>query len=88
MQVLPGIETPGVSPDIFIDVADENNQYAGYVFTGWYKSEAGAESSDVQDKIEKVSYASGDLTVYAGIAEEPNHDVSENDPINAVSGNE
>ena len=89
--VLPGIETPGVSPDIFIDVADENNQYAGYVFTGWYKSKAGAESSDAQDKIEKVPGDSGDngnFTVYAGIAEEPNHDVSENDPINAVSGNE
>ena len=86
--VLPGIETPGVSPDIFIDVADENNQYAGYVFTGWYKSEAGAENSDAQDKIEKVRYDSASLTVYAGIAEEPNHDVSENDPINAVSGNE
>ncbi len=86
--VLPGIETPDVTPDIFIDVADENNQYAGYVFTGWYKSKAGAESSDAQDKIEKVPDGSGNLTVYAGIAEEPNHDVSENDPINAVSGNE
>ena len=86
--VLPGIETPGVSPDIFIDVADGNNRYAGYVFTGWYKSKAGAESSDAQDKIEKAPYGSGNLTVYAGIAEEPNHDVSENDPVNAVSGNE
>ena len=87
-NVLPGIETPDVTPDIFIDVADENNQYAGYVFTGWYKSEAGAGSSDAQDKIEKVPDGTGNLTVYAGIAEEPNHDVSENDPINAVSGNE
>ena len=86
--VLPGIETPGVSPDIFIDVADGNNRYAGYVFTGWYKSKAGAESSDAQDKIEKAPYGSGNLTVYAGIAEEPNHDVSGSDPVNAVSGNE
>lgn len=85
---LPGIEKPGVASDIIIDVADENGSYAGYYFSGWYKSETGAQNNNQQDLIEEVPDDALLLTVYAGITEEPSHDVSENDPGSPVSGND
>jgi hypothetical protein len=85
---LPGIEKPGVASDIFIDVSDENGSYAGYYFSGWYKSETGAQNNNQQDLIEEVPDDALSLTVYAGITEEPSHDVSENDPGSPVSGND
>lgn len=85
---LPGIEKPGVASDIIIDVSDENGSYAGYYFSGWYKSETGAQNNNQQDLIEEVPDDALELTVYAGITEEPSHDVSENDPGSPVSGND
>jgi len=85
---LPGIEKPGVASDIFIDVSDENGSYAGYYFSGWYISETGAQNNNQQDLIEEVPNNALVLTVYAGITEEPSHDVSENDPGSPVSGND
>ena len=85
---LPGIEKPGVASDIFIDVCDENGSYAGYYFSGWYISETGAQNNNQQDLIEEVPNNALVLTVYAGITEEPSHDVSENDPGSPVSGND
>ncbi|MCR5116880.1 MAG: FecR family protein [Lachnospiraceae bacterium] len=85
---LPGIEKPGVASDIFIDVSDENGSYVGYYFSGWYKSETGAQNNNQQDLIEEVPDDALELTVYAGITEEPSHDVSENDPGSLVSGND
>jgi|GEM_PF-3392023 len=89
-DALPGIETKAGLPDVLIQVSDENAVNEDYIFTGWYSSAEAAETSNYQDQILTVP-DTYDLEVYAGIIEKPEspvYDVSENDQMFAVSGND